>query len=410
MSTDLRGRLLRSDLRELIALDLLADPYPAYESLRGEPVRMRSGTTVVTGYEDGSTVLRDESFVRETMPPVPGRTMRTMADMPIVLNPPEHTRLRDAATPLVSPDALNRIEEHARTLTETALHAGRAAGGLDVVADLAQPLAMSVICELLGIADEDRAHAQDWSFRLNQAIDTPVPLRATRARELPRILRHQQVGPRTLMAMRRAVRYATDTIELGTHDGDGLVPSLQALVAEGVITTQEAASIWMQVLVAGYDTVQTMISTTIWLLGQFPEQYDLLARDTDLVPGAIEESLRYESPTRLFGRIIGQVTSLSGLDLAAGDDVVVIFGAANRDPDAFTDPNVFDITRRRARKHLAFGHGIHFCLGAQLARAEGAGALTAIIETLGRTPPRTRDACWRRSYFFRSLDQLHLQL
>lgn len=411
MSTDLRERLLGSDLRELIAPDLLADPYPAYEALRGDPVRMRSGTAVVTGYDDGSTVLRDASFVRETMPPVPGRTMRTMADMLIVLNPPEHTRLREAATPLVPPDAMTAVERHARTFTEAALHGGRSPGGLDVVADLAQPLAMSVICDLLDIAEEDRDDAQDWSFRLNQAIDTPVPLRATRARAIPGILRHQQVGPRTLMAMRRAVRYATDVIERGADNGGiGLVPSLQDLVAAGTITTREAASIWMQVLVAGFDTVQTMLTTTIWLLGEHPEQYELLAADDDLVPGAIEESLRFESPTRLFGRVVGRAHSLSDLDLDVGDDVVVIFGAANRDPDTFTDPHAFDITRPRNRKHLAFGHGIHFCLGAQLARTEAAGALRALLETLGETPPQTHDARWRRAYFFRGLEHLRLRL
>lgn len=411
MSTDLRTRLLQSDLRELTAPDLVADPYPAYESLRGDPLRMRSGTAVVTSYEDGSTVLRDESFVRESMPNVPGRTMRTMAGMPILLNPPEHTRLRDAATPLVEPNAMVAVERHSHGFAESVLHAGRATGSIDVVEVLAVPLAMSVLSDLLGIANVDRGEAQDWAYRLNQAIDTPVPLRATRARDVPGVLRHQQVGPRTLRAMRRAVRYATHVIERSDHrDESAFIPSLQALVEDETITTREAASLWVQVLLAGFDTVSTMLATTIWLLGEHPEQYERLAQDPDLVSGTIEESLRYESPTRLFGRIVGSDHELSGLGLQEGDDVVVIFGAANRDPDTFTDPHLFDIARTRNRKHLAFGHGIHFCLGAQLARAQATGVLHALIETLGDTPPRTAGAVWRRSYFIRGLNRVSLQL
>lgn len=411
MKHDLRTRLLDSDLRELIAPDLLADPYPAYEQLRGDPVRMRSGTALVTGYDDGAAVLRDEQFVRETMPKVPGRAMRTVAGMLITLNPPEHTRLRNAATPLVSPDTLDAVERFAYDFTTDALAARRGAGELEVVSELAVPLAMAVISDLLGIEHNDRREAQDWVFRLNQAIDTPVPLRATRTLDMVTILRHQQVGPRALLAMRRSTRSAERTVrDSGHHGMTGLVPSLQKLVADETITLREAASIWLQVLLAGVDTVQTMLSSAISLLSTRPDQYEHLANDRTLLPGAIEEVLRYESPTRLFGRVVDRDVDLSGLELERGDDVVVIFGAANRDPDVFPEPHRFDITRERSRKHLAFGHGIHFCLGAQLARSEAAGALTAILDHLDGTQPSTHSGTWRRSYFMRSLDQLHLQL
>lgn len=125
---DLRTRLLQSDLRELIAPDLITDPYPAYERLRGTPVRMRSGTALVTGYGDGATVLRDEHFVRETMPKVPGRAMRTVAQMLITLNPPEHTRLRHAATPLVPPDTIDTVERFAHDFTAETLVTRRGSG------------------------------------------------------------------------------------------------------------------------------------------------------------------------------------------------------------------------------------------------------------------------------------------
>lgn len=188
------------------------------------------------------------------------------------------------------------------------------------------------------------------------------------------------------------------------------MPSLQNLVADGTITQREAASIWLVLLLAGIDTVQTMLTSAIWLLSEHRDQYEALANDHTLLPAAIEEVLRFESPTRLFGRVVDRDLTLSGLELIRGDDIVVIFGAANRDPSIFPEPHRFDITRERTRKHLAFGHGIHFCLGAQLARAQATGALSALIETTGESPLRTEQAKWRPSYFMRSLDRLRLRL
>ena len=411
MTTHLRTRLLQSDLRELVAPDLLADPYPAYEELRGEPVRMRSGTAVITSYADGATALRDEAFVRETMPNFPGRTMRTMADLLIILNPPKHARLRSAVTPLLPPDAMEQVERRTYEFARNVLAESRSSGGIEIVSELAIPLALTVVGDLLGIADRDLDKAKDWAFRLNQAIDSPVPLRATRAIDMPAQLRQQQVGPRTFAAMRGSIRYANRVVRHSSHQGNTtVVPSLQKLVAEETINEREAASIWLMFLLAGIDTVQTMLSSAIWLLSKHPEQYECLASDCTLLPAAIDEILRFESPTRLFGRVVDRDLSLSGLDLSRSDDVVVIFGAANRDPEVFPEPHRFDITRARTRKHLAFGHEIHFCLGAQLARAEATGALRAVIETLGPAPPRTDHAKWRQSYFMRSLEQVHLRL
>jgi pimeloyl-[acyl-carrier protein] synthase len=410
VTTELRERLLQSDLRELIAPDIIGDPYPAYEALRGDPVRMKSGTAVITNYADGATALRDEAFVRETMPNFPGRTMRTMADMLIILNPPKHTKLRSAVTPLVPPAAMDQVERRAYDFTRSALTAGRAAGGIEIVSELAIPLALTVIADLLGIADRDADKAKDWAFRLNKAIDSPVPLRKTRAIDMPAQLRQQQVGIRTSAAMVRSVRYANRVLRHSKHQGTTTaVPSLQDLVADGAITQREAASIWLVLLLAGIDTVQTMLTSAIWLLSEHPDQYEALVNDHTLLPAAIEEVLRYESPTRLFGRVVDRDLTLSGLELARGDDIVVIFGAANRDPDVFPEPHRFDITRERTRRHLAFGHGIHFCLGAQLARAEATGALKALIETIGESP-LTTDTRWRPSYFMRSLDHLRLRL
>lgn len=409
MTTDMRTRLLASDLRALIAPDLLADPYPAYEQLRGAPVRLRCGTVVVTGHADATTVLRSEAFVKESMPRIPGRTMGTVAGLLIMLNPPEHTRLRSAAGTLIPADAMATAERRAQEFTTAVLTAGRGRDrtSIDVVADLAAPLAMAVISDLVDAAATDGDTLRGWAQRFNQAVDTPVPLRATRLRDVPGVMRHQQTGVRTLTALRRAVRYAERTVKEGQG---GFVTSLRALVADGTITEREAAAMWIQILLAGIDTVQTMVASAIWLLGQHPEQYELLAADPGLLPATVDEVLRFESPTRLFGRVVGSSVDLGGLALEPGDDVVVVFGAANRDPDAFPDPQRFDITRPRVRTHIAFGHGIHFCLGAQLARAEGTGALRALVEVLGDTPPRVDGAEWRRSYFFRSLDRLRLQV
>jgi cytochrome P450 len=335
--------------------------------------------------------------------------MRTAANFMTLLNPPEHTRIRRAVTPFLPTEVLGGVEQTARTITERALFAGRSSGGLEVVRELAIPIALSVISELLGVAPADRRRAMGWTFKLNKAIDSPVPMRATKASDFPAVVRHQGLGIRALTALPRSVRYAE--LALGrTYDDKStvLVQSLQALVVDGIINTQEAAAIWLQSFIAGLDTVQTMIVNTIWLLGNHPEQYELLAEDTELIPGAIEEVLRFESPTRLLGRVVGHDIELSGHYLAAGDDVVVIRGAAHRDAEIFPDAQSFDITR--SPKHLTFGHGVHFCLGAPLARVEVGGALRGLIEVLGEQPLRVLGHEWRRSFSMRGLDRVQLEL
>lgn len=401
----MRQRLIDSDLRDLLAPDLLADPYPAYESLRGSPIRLRSGTAVVTGHADSMAVLRGEAFVRESMPPIPGRSFRTISGILINQNPPEHTRLRRPVTPLLPPAAIDRVEHTAAAIADRAL----AAASLDVVSGLAFPLAATVIGELLGIPAPERPRAGRWSLRLTQAVDSPVPLRALRLWDVLGIMQHQRTGAPTVVALVRAVRAAERALNSEHGEEAALVRSLQASVAAGTLTEREAASMWLQLLLAGVDTVQSMLASTVWLLATHPEQFEQLVADPTLAPGAIEEALRFESPTRLMGRIVGAHVELSGQPMAAGDDIVAIIGAANRDPDVFHDPNRFDITRARATKHVAFGHGVHFCVGAAVARAEVTGALRALTERF-RTPPSVNDAAWRPSYFMRSLARLEIQL
>lgn len=314
----MRQRLLDSDMRDLIAPDLLADPYPAYEALRGEPVRLRSGTAVVTRHVDAMAVLRGEAFGREPMPPVPGRSFRTFAGIMINQNPPEHTRLRRPVTPLLPPGALDQIERTAFDRTASAVAGAR----LDVVHDLAVPVAAEVIGVLLGIPQGERARAARWSSRLALAIDSPVPLRGLRLRNVPAILRHQRVGAPTLAAMVRTVRIAERSLAAEHDEPAVIVRTLQDRVVDGSLNQSEATSMWIQLLLAAIDTVQTLLSSTLWLLATHPDQYEALASDPALVPATIEEALRFESPTRLMGRIVLRDVELSGLHLAAGDDVV----------------------------------------------------------------------------------------
>ncbi len=350
-----------------------ADPYPLYEAVRRRGlVRSRLGPWVTASHATASVILRDRRFssspvhARGYRPPAypPGDPRAGLPDDDLLtLDPPDHTRLRRLVSGAFTPKAVAGLEPFIRDTTARLLAAARPAG-FDLIEALAFPLPIAVICHLLGVPDGDRARFRAWGHDVAATLD-PQPARAAASQSR---LAEQALAAylRDLVARRRA------------EPDDSLLSALIAAGEEGDrLTPGELVSMALLLLVAGFETTVNLIGNgTAALLGEPGRaQWHALGDDPSLVPGAVEELLRYDSPVQMTSRIATEDTDVDGTVIRQGTLVIVAIGGANRDPDAFTEPARLRVTRPDAARHLSFSLGIHHCLGAPLARLEGRLAL-----------------------------------
>jgi len=350
-----------------------ADPYPLYESVRRRPlVRSRLGAWVTASHATASAILRDRRFSsspvhqRRYRPPAypPGdpRAELPAADL-LTLDPPDHTRLRRLVSSAFTPKAIAALEPFIRETTQRLL-AAAAPDGFDLIDALAFPLPIAVICHLLGVPEEDRASFRAWGRDVAATLEpqtSGAAARQSRASEL------------ALLA------YLGDLAEKRRAEPDGSL--LSALIAAEEagdrLTPGELARMALLLLVAGFETTVNLVGNgTVALLGEAGrEQWHALGEDQGLLPGAVEELLRYDSPVQMTSRIATEDADVDGTVIARGVPVIVAIGGANRDPAVFDQPGLLQVTRPDAARHLSFSLGIHHCLGAPLARLEGRVAL-----------------------------------
>jgi cytochrome P450 len=359
------------------APEVLADPYPHYARLRDEaPVCWIPdlGMWMVTRYDDVAAVLHDPltfSSAEGMGALMTGRVGRNRVDaraffgldiremrVLIATDPPDHTRLRRLLSRAFTPRAITDLEPHLRDVCETLvdeLLAATARGEGDLVEHLAMPFPVIVIAELLGIPPERRDDFKRWSDALVGALSgswDPIEAQETVAEMfmyLAEVVEHRRQAP-----------------------GDDLVSRLVGGVAPDdpdALTFVEITLFAILLLVAGNETTTNLIGNGAAAFAAEPEQAALLRRRPDLLPAAIEEILRWDAPVQGLFRSTTRPVTLAGVELPAGSMVLASFAAANRDSRHFPDADRFDIERRPG-DHLAFGHGIHYCLGASLARLE----------------------------------------
>lgn len=351
------------------------NPYPKYAELRRQaPVHWSPllDAWVVTRYADIDTILRDykrfsndPSQRRRTRAPRTTAMVEQSGQSMLLSDPPAHTRLRSLVTKAFTPQAIAALIPRLTALTETLLDAIPDPTHFDVTETLAYPLPVMVMAELLGIPPEDRAQFKRWSERRARLIEpmvTPAEIRAAN-----QAMHDMEAYFRPVIAARRQ------------EPRDDLISTLVAVEEAGDrLNMDDLLGLLRLLLIAGNETTTNLIGNGLYSLLQHPAQWQMLREDPTLIDHAVEECLRYDTPVQIDFRTALEEVEIGGQTLRPGQGVMLLLGAANRDPEAFQEPDRFDITRRDVH-HLAFGRGPHHCLGAQLARVEGRLAFTALL-------------------------------
>ncbi|HVW39914.1 MAG TPA: cytochrome P450 [Amycolatopsis sp.] len=377
------------------------DPYPRYAAARESKPLISTplGVHLVTRYADCAAILQDNnwSHAHEAELFHPGVEHVELPTSFLWMDPPDHTRLRGLVGKAFTPRTISALRPRIEALVKELFDAIVEAGEVDVITALAYPLPLTIIAELLGAPAEHHADLQRWSRALARGFD-PDPLLYPQEREA-----------RSTAALEFQA-YFRDLIRQRRRDPrDDLISGLALVEEQGdVLTEDEMLATCVTLLVAGHETSVNLVGNGILALIRNPGQYERLRADPDLAAPAVEEMLRYDSPVHMTTRMAKKKTEIAGHTFEPGDGVVLLFGSANRDPEAFADPERFDIARyagsAQVNRHLTFSLGIHYCLGAPLARLEMEIMLRELVER-GLTMTMTGDLPYRRNLVLRGIDK-----
>jgi len=386
------------------------DPYPFYRRAREEgallPYLLEDVPVhLVTRYVDCAEVLTSADWghgyaegispFRDPGARIPGSFVR--------MDPPEHTRLRGLLNKTFMPRAIADLAPTAARVVEGLLDDALAAGEFDAIAGLSEPLAAAMVQgRLLGVPEADRAPLRAWELAIARGTDPDD------------LLDPADVTARTEAAQACLGYFAELVARRRREPGDDLLSSLAAGIDDGVISAPEVVGIALLLLVAGTETSVNLIGNGVLALLRAPAQQTLLRERPELIPAAIDEVLRHDAPTQFTIRVALRDTDLGGRTFRRGDGVVVLMASASRDERVFADPDTFDVTRysgrRPARRHLGFSLGLHFCLGAPLARLEAEASLRALLTRTRRLELATTDLAYLPSLIHRGVRDLPVVL
>jgi pimeloyl-[acyl-carrier protein] synthase len=383
----------------------LADPYPTYRRLRTEDPVHHSPLDfwVLTRYEDVVAVLRDPRFIKEPLAAfvaarfgvaVPPGVGLSMLDR----DPPDHTRLRSLVSKAFTPRVVEGLRPRIQAIVDSLITRAEAAGSMELIEEFAYPLPVNVICEMLGVPVEDHERFKGWSLDIARGLDSSllppeseVPRRSGAARHA--------MGDyfRGLVAERRA-----------SPRGDLLSALIAAEEAGDKLSEDELLATCILLLIAGHETTVNLIGNGTLALLRHPGELRRLRESPGLIASAVEELLRYDGPVQRTARIPSTDVTIGGRTIGKGEMVMPFIGAADRDPAQFPDPDRLDLARADNR-HIAFGWGMHFCLGAPLARVEGQIAIDALVRRLPKLELVTDEPEYRQSLTLRGLKTLQVR-
>lgn len=339
----------------------LTDPYPIYEELRAAGVyeAKRFGVWLVATHDLVSAAVRDERLSvdnRKTDAYAPTEGSRFHDhEMILRMDAPDHTRIRRLVGKAFTPKAIAAMRTRVSEISAELLD--RAGDGFDLIGDYAVPLTVRVICDILGVPDSEWRKFREWGDDVTKSMGVNVTRADNRASEA---------------ALHELSDFLVDHIAARRRDpGDDLLSAMIAAEEAGDrLTDRELLANTFLILLAGFETTVNLIGNGTVALMQSRDQWEKLCADESLLPNAIEELLRFDSPVQFTGRNLPDDIEIGGVRMAKGKQLMIILGAANNDPAVFDEPRRLDLTRANARDHVAFSSGPHYCLGASLARLE----------------------------------------
>jgi pimeloyl-[acyl-carrier protein] synthase len=386
--------------------EFLADPYPTYHRLRTEdPVHYSPlDFWVLTRYEDVVAVLRDPRFVKEPLAAfiaarfgvaVPVGMGLSMLDR----DPPDHTRLRSLVSKAFTPRVVEGLRPRIQRIVDDLITRAEQAGSMDLIEEFAYPIPVNVICEMLGVPVEDHERFKGWSLDIARGLDSvllppesDIPRRSGAARHA------LSDYFRGLIAERRTA-----------PRGDLLSALIAAEEAGDKLSEDELLATCILLLIAGHETTVNLIGNGTLALLRHPAELRRLRESPGLIGSAVEELLRYDGPVQRTARIPSTDVTIGGRTIPKGAMVMPFIGAADRDPACFPHPDRLDLARADNR-HIAFGLGIHFCLGAPLARVEGQIAIGTLVRRLPKLALDVDQPEYRQSLTLRGLKTLPIRL
>src|SRR5438309_511615 len=391
-------------LYNLLDPAVLANPYPLFRRLRTEdPVHWDPfiHAWVLTRYTDVVTVLHNFLAYK----PAPPETLtamglssldpitKVMTKQMLFMDPPAHTRLRNLAAIVFTPYRMELLRLHIKDIVSSLLDKVQSKGGMDVIADLAEPLPATVTAEMLGVPVSDIRQLKAWSADFAEMLGN---------------FQHNPEGvPRVLQSLQGMTDYFHAAIrDMRGHPREGLIHSLLTAEVDGDrLSTEEVVANCIITMVGGQETTTNLIGNGLLALLRNPQVLQELRSDLSLIPSAVEELLRYEAPSQYTTRLAPEDFEFGGKTIWKGQATIAVMAAGNRDPERFPEPDRIDIDRTDNR-HLSFGWACHFCFGAPLARIEGQAAFEALLRRLSDIAIEPGPLGWRRNLGLRVLESL----
>jgi len=393
---------------DLAAPEHRADPHPVYRAMRAfDPIFASTSeerSYLLTGFAECEAVLRDPRWSSDPTHQAPTdaevdvRTAMRFSDAHLLLfiDPPDHTRIRKLMSKAFTPRTVERLRPKVQALVDDLLDGVQERGSVEIVSEIGYTVPVTVICEMLGVPVSDRELFGPWSSDASRLLDGVLD---------------EETTNRGLVGAMQIIDYLGDLIEQRRGDPqDDLLSALVHAEVDGARLSEEELRLnTLLLFVAGHETTMNLIGNGLYALLRNRDQFDRLRADPTLIGTAVEELLRFDGPVHLSGRIATADIEVNGHAFEAGDSAITVLAAANRDPARFTDPDRLDIGRDQG-PHLTFSYGIHYCLGAALARLEGQVVINSLVQRFGAMDIVTDPVTYREHFVLRGLKELQVSV